>query len=275
MIRQIHTYFTEGMDYPSNIPGSYRDFATTFGAPRRQGLCMTRTDVELAMSKYVEWLNSESKGIVRGNMIARAVMAHYYLSEIHPFGDGNGRTARAVEALVLYVNGMNHYCFWSLANFWSRNKEGYLACLADIYRTSDPWPLITWGLDGYRDELRRIKDVVLRKMKQLMLMDYTRYWVQAKKNMHPKRRRRIITVMNLLVGSGKVPLKKFVSSPQIAALYRSMPIRSRDFTLMARSGLIRIEGEKGQKTVEPNFHLLEQIRYSARGFEPTYVCYVS
>jgi fido (protein-threonine AMPylation protein) len=261
MIRQIHKYFTDGMDYPSSTPGSYRDFPTTFGFPRRQSLCRNRSEVELAMSKYVEWLNDKPQGILRGNPIVKAIMAHYYLTEIHPFGDGNGRTARAVEALVLYVNGINNYCFWSLANFWSQNKEKYLTYLGEVLETCDPWNLINWGLDGFKDELMRIKGVVLRKVKQLMLMDYTRYLVRSKMRLHPKRGLRIITVISLLVGSGRVPLRDFLSSPQIASLYRSLPMRSRDFKIMRNAGLVRVTEQAGKKLIEPNFQILEHLRY--------------
>jgi len=126
MIKQMHKYFTENMNYLSNIPGEYRgDFPVTFGTPRMEGLCRNRSEIDIAMENLVKWLNKESSGLLSGSIIVRAIMAHYYLTEIHPFGEGNGRTARALEALVLYVNGINDYCFWSLANFWSINRDQY------------------------------------------------------------------------------------------------------------------------------------------------------
>ena len=42
IIKQIHSFFTQGMNYPSNTPGEYRDSTRSFGVPRRDGLCRTR-----------------------------------------------------------------------------------------------------------------------------------------------------------------------------------------------------------------------------------------
>ena len=38
-------------------------------------------------------------------MLVRAMMAHLYLAWIHTFGDGNGRTARLLEFLILARSG--------------------------------------------------------------------------------------------------------------------------------------------------------------------------
>ena len=173
-IKHIHKHITENIDYVGNVPGQYRDINPIFGEPPKKSLCETKTDVETAISKLIYWLNKEESGLLRGNTIVRAIMAHYYLAEIHPFGDGNGRTARTVEALILYVNRINIYCFWSLANFWSANRNEYIVHLGNIRATCNPWDFLMWGIEGYLKEIQRIKGLVLKKAKQLMLMDYVR-----------------------------------------------------------------------------------------------------
>ncbi len=264
MIRQIHKYFTGEMNYLSNTPGEYHaNLPITFGEPRRRSLCRTQSEVEQAMTQLVASLNHEGSGILTGNIIVKAIMAHYYLTEIHPFGDGNGRTARALESLILYVNGINTYCFWSLANFWSQNKDRYLAHLGEIYNTCDPWPFLLWGMKGYRDELRRIKDLVLTKVKRLMLIDYTRYLLENKRNEKIKINQRIADLMKLLVTSGRVRFKNFASSPHIAALYHSVSpsTRSRDFKKMQQLKLVKILEENGELYLQPNYEVLEQLIY--------------
>jgi Fic family protein len=76
------------------------------------------------------------------------MMAHYYLTEIHPFVDGNGRAARALEALILNAHGVNDYCFWSWANFWSAHKDQYLLHLQ--YSNDGGSTVHTLGIEGYR-----------------------------------------------------------------------------------------------------------------------------
>jgi len=259
-IKQIHQYLTENVEYVSpNVPGQYRDLKARFGEPQKYSFCKSKVDIEAIMAKFINWLNKGSSGFLSSNIIVKAIMAHYYLTEIHPFGDGNGRTARAVEALVLYVNKINTYCFWSLANFWSANRDKYLIHLGNIRSTCDPWEFLIWGTKGYLLEVQRIKDLVLKKVKQLMLKDYVS-WLLRNKKIRP----RIFGVLMLSISSGKMPFDKFMSSPEIMTLYaqRELSTRYMDFKKMEKTlGLIRIFKEDGKKYIEPNFQKLETLVY--------------
>jgi len=259
-IKQIHQYLTENVEYVSpNVPGQYRDLKARFGEPQKYSFCKSKVDIEAIMAKFINWLNKKSSEFLSSNIIVKAMMAHYYLTEIHPFGDGNGRTARAVEALVLYVNKINTYCFWSLANFWSANRDKYLIHLGNIRSTCDPWEFLIWGTKGYLLEVQRIKDLVLKKVKQLMLKDYVS-WLLRNKKIRP----RIFGVLMLSISSGKMPFDKFMSSPEIMTLYaqRELSTRYRDFKKMEKTlGLIRIFKEDGKKFIEPNFQKLETLVY--------------
>ncbi len=53
--------------------------------------------------------------------VVRALLAHFFLVTIHPFGDGNGRVSRLVEAAILYEGGYNVYGFYGLSNYFYRN----------------------------------------------------------------------------------------------------------------------------------------------------------
>jgi len=262
-IKDIHKYITDNIDYIGNVPGQYRDINPIFGEPPKKSLCRTKTDVETAISKLIYWLNKEESGLLTSNIIGKAIMAHYYLTEIHPFGDGNGRTARAVEALILYVNRINIYCFWSLANFWSANRNEYIVYLGNIRITCDPWDFLMWGIEGYLKEIQRIKGLVLKKAKQLMLMDYVRWLLMTKKRQKGEKRinQRIEGILALLTKRDKMPLDKFFSLPELTTLYhkRTPPTRYRDFEKMINIGLIRISKE--DKTIEPNYELLEHLEY--------------
>jgi len=264
LIKQIHKYFTDNLNYLSNVPGQYRgNFTPTFGVPRRQSLCQTSAEVETAMPSLVAWLNRPGAGLLSSYPVVKAVMAHYYLAEIHPFGDGNGRTARALEALVLSVTGMNNYCFWSLANFWSIHRDQYIFQLGNIRATCDPWDFLLWGIKGYLDEIKRIKGVVLKKLKQLMFLDYLKYLLAAKKGKDVKISQRVVDFMQLLIAAGRTPLDKFMASGPIAALYGSVsaPTRSRDFKKMQQLELLKMTQEDGRVCIEPNFAILEALRY--------------
>lgn len=264
-IKQIHKYFTDNMNYPGNTPGDYRgEFSVTFGFPRRSSLCRNRAEVEEAMKKLIDWLNNKEEGPLVGARIPKAIMAHYYLTEIHPFGDGNGRMARAAEALVLYHGGINRYCFWALANFWSANRTEYIAHLGNIGATCDPWKFIIWGMGGYLAEIKRIKKRVLTKVKKLMLNDYVRYLYEHKKTQEIKINRRIVNLVKLLVHYDRTELRSFFGSPEIVAMYSnvSSTTRWRDFNKLLQIGLVSVLRENDKDYVEPNFKLLDDLRYA-------------
>lgn len=259
-IKKIHQYLTEGVQYMSpNVPGQYRDMSAKFGEPRKISFCKSKVDIERVMPKFITWLNEEGSGPLTSSDVVKANMAHYYLTEIHPFGDGNGRTARALEALVLYATNKRAYSFRSMANFWNNNRNEYILYLGNVRDTCDPWEFLIWGAKGYLEQVKRIKGLVLKKVKQLMLQDYAR-WLEYKKKIN----RRIYGVLILIIHSGKRPLNEFLSSPELMTLYsnRKTSTRYKDFNKMEKHlNLIRIFKEEGKKFIEPNFQVLEGLEY--------------
>jgi Fic family protein len=266
-VRNIHRLFTENINYIGSQPGAYRNTSTSFGDLRKVSLCQNYPDIYKAMNNYINWLNQKKEGILTNNIIAKAIMSHYYLTEIHPFGDGNGRTARAVEAMVLYANGINPYCFWSLANFWSARRNEYIAHLGNIRETCDPLDFLIWGAKGYLGEVERIKGAVLKKLKYLMLRDYVSWLLKTKKQQKPEKKinERIRSLMFLLTDSGKIPLDKFRASSEYESLYlhESSSTKSRDLSKMKllTLDLIRISIVDGKEFIEPNYDVLERLEY--------------
>ncbi len=59
-----------------------------------------------------------------------AAVAHIGLAAIHPFADGNGRTARIVASLVMYRAGFQAPRFTSLEEWWGRHVASYYAAFA-------------------------------------------------------------------------------------------------------------------------------------------------
>jgi Fic family protein len=266
LIRQIHKLFVDKMNYLSTVPGEYRsNFNVEFGTDRKKSLCRTQLEVDEAMINFIEWLNRPGSGPISKNEFAKAIMAHYYLTEIHPFGDGNGRTARAVEAMILLVAGRNNYCFWSLANFWSTNKEKYLTELNNIRGSLDPIEFVLWGLEGYKQELLKIKGKILIKVKRLMLRDYIQYLSSTRKTILPKKRinDRIVVFMNFLIKRGKVPLKQFYSEDaNLIYKNKSESSRIRDMQKMLLIELVTITKENDIDYIIPNYQLLDDITYN-------------
>lgn len=94
------------------------------------------------VSELVDELNARSDL----PLIVKAGMAHLNLAMIHPFSDGNGRMARAVETLVLARGGLLAPQFSSIEEWLGRNTPAYYAVLAEVgaghwqpERDTRPW----------------------------------------------------------------------------------------------------------------------------------------
>ncbi|MFH1127618.1 MAG: Fic family protein [archaeon] len=96
IIKKMHEIILKGIN--DDEAGSYRHVRV-----RIVGAVFTPPDpvkIERLMGELVEWMNNENI-----NAIELAALAHYKLVRVHPFGDGNGRTARLLMNLILMRNG--------------------------------------------------------------------------------------------------------------------------------------------------------------------------
>ena len=67
--------------------------------------------------------------IVAGKRRCRAGIAHYQFATIHPYYDGNGRTARLLTTLILHMGGYGLKGLYSLEEYYARNLGAYYAAL--------------------------------------------------------------------------------------------------------------------------------------------------
>lgn len=68
-----------------------------------------------------------------------AAWVHVALAAIHPFKDGNGRTARILASLVMYRSGFRTPTFTSLEEWWGRHPDDYyraFACLGENFSSA-------------------------------------------------------------------------------------------------------------------------------------------
>ena len=107
-------------------PGRYRSGPIYVSGP--QGIVYTAPDAELVpnlMAKLMDGLGSSTT-----ISLVRAALAHLNLVMIHPFRDGNGRMARALQTMVLGQDGILEPAFSSIEEWLGRNTADYYAVLA-------------------------------------------------------------------------------------------------------------------------------------------------
>jgi Fic family protein len=76
---------------------------------------------------------------------------------MHPFLDGNGRTARAVEALMLQRVGLHDTLFIAMSNYYYEEKPAYLQALNEAREGGhDLTPFLAFALRGIRAQCQRL-----------------------------------------------------------------------------------------------------------------------
>jgi len=254
LIRQIHTLTTRGIDYVGNVPGEYRDISSTIGYPRRETILKNRSQIMNKMREFVAWLNGAHTRKPTEIPFILAVMAHYYLSEIHPFGDGNGRTARALEALILYKYGkINEYCFYGLPNYCYRERNKYISELGKIYVTEDVTDFVYFCTEGFIENLTYILDSIFAKLYSLIFMDYA-HQLRREKRLNKKQ----VSILQYLINVGRIEYNEFMKSKLFGI---SDDTKRRYMKKFQNHDLIEIVDENKIKTIYPNLDVVKQIKY--------------
>ena len=170
--------------------GGYR------GAPAR--------DCEYLLDRLGDWLEGIPPitvlGVESDNRVAtgvlRAVLAHLYVAWIHPFGDGNGRTARLVE-LSLLARVLPLPSAQLLSNHYNDTRAAYYRELARSsqanQRRGDPIGFLLYALQGLSDGLREQCREVTRVHHEIAWRDFVyRRFDEEELSSAMLRRRRLV-----------------------------------------------------------------------------------
>ena len=79
-------------------------------------------DVAPLMTSFVNWIN-ENKNVIPAPILA--AIAHYQFVTIHPYYDGNGRTARILTTLLLHQCGYGLKGIYNLEEYYADNLQDY------------------------------------------------------------------------------------------------------------------------------------------------------
>ena len=111
-------------------PTPYRDGQNVIRDSRSRGIVYMppeAKDVPLLMKEMMDWMASTERQELPCPI--RAGIAHYEFATIHPYYDGNGRTARLLTTLILHLGGYDLRGLYSLEEYYARNLGGYYEAL--------------------------------------------------------------------------------------------------------------------------------------------------
>jgi Fic family protein len=214
-------------------------------------------DCEYLLERLCEWMNSDEFKAPEDHpelapplAIIKAVLAHLYLAWIHPFGDGNGRTARLLELHVLLASRFPQPVTQLLSNHYNQTRGEYSRQL-DKTSSEGPNGFLLYAVEGFVEELRAQLD-------RIWTMQYVDRWEQY---LHQRfgetrtdsQRRQLRLVKDLSKASiqrtPQHPLPRLKPipkgelrrlSPALAEAYASKTERTltRDLNALERDGLI-------------------------------------
>lgn len=124
-------------------------------------------EVPYLIEDLVTWINSDEAR--ETNPVIKAGIIHYELARIHGFTDGNGRVARAVATLVMFLDGYDIRKFFSFEEYFDEKPMNYYLTLQAVSnqlvldtheRDLTPW--LEYFVEGVAIELNRVKEKVQR-----------------------------------------------------------------------------------------------------------------
>ena len=243
------------------VPGEIRTHSVFVGdyegAPAR--------DCDYLLNRLADWLESDwlESDIFRSNApdtnfaltLTRAVLAHLYIAWIHPFGDGNGRTARLLEFLILARSGLTFSTTHALWNHYYKTRDRYYRELSNARRSSSAYEFLFYSIEGFRDRVHK-------QVKKLHKQQLSNSWFAFTHEMldkypsSPARERQKLLALSMPSDETLTREEIPKLNPKLTALYAVKGPRtlSRDLQRLQNTELIKYDEE--QKGWTSNFETM-------------------
>lgn len=249
------------------VPGEYRNHSVVVGnvyrgAPAEDcgflvdGLCTWLLGADFAAKPGLELVYA----------IIKAVLGHVYLAWIHPFGDGNGRTARLIEFHILLSAGMPSPAAHLLSNHYNETRPEYYRQLDRASKSGgDLLPFLRYAVQGLVEGLRSQLKFVWDQQWDLTWRNYVHELFQNKSSASDVRQRHLALDLGSQpdwVQTGKIS----ELTPRLAKAYANKTPKTvqRDLNTLAALGLILREPKQVRARRELIFGFLPLSKQPAK-----------
>jgi len=248
-IKHLNKIVLDKLSLPPEVtPGELRNYEVSVarykGAPAKE--------CGLLLQKLCEWLDGGAfkapKGMEIVYSILKAVVAHLYLAWIHPFGDGNGRTARLIEFQILIGSGVPAPAAHLLSNHYNQTRTEYYRQLDYAsHSNGDILPFVQYAVQGFVDGLKSQLEHIRGQQWDIAWRNYVHESFRDKTSLGDIRRRHFI--LDLSLKDEPVPFDKLTEmSPRVAASYarKTAKTLSRDINALLNTDLL-VKGKEGYR----------------------------
>lgn len=159
-ILKLHKDITRGVLERPECEGKYRNGRVIVGNQEAGKINYVPPDsykVPGLMEDFLEWINSDL--IIYPVIIVG--IAHYEFVRIHPFVNGNGRTARALATLILYIKEFDIKRYFALDEYYDADRDSYENALKSADTTRDLTQWLEYFVKGVLVSISKVKAEVI------------------------------------------------------------------------------------------------------------------
>ncbi len=250
LLRGYNRQVLEGLELKEDVrPGEFRTHSVVVGSVYRGA---PAEDCPWLMDRLCEWLNGPDFHPPHERYrvpfaILRAIMAHLYLAWIHPFGDGNGRSARLLEFHLLLASGVPLPAAHLLSDYYNRTRAEYYRQLDQASKNGgDVLPFIRYAIQGFVEGLREQLKMIRSQQWQVSWENYVHeVFREGKASTNQKRRRDL--VLDLSTQGDFVEVSRISQlTPRLAVAYAGTTERVLRFDLSEVEKMGLIERQPGK-----------------------------
>lgn len=158
LVREIHKILVKGVRGEKADPGAYRKAQNyVVNSKTREVIYKPPPPLEVPhlMRDLVEWMKL-SKEL---SPILLAGIVQFQFVHVHPFLDGNGRTARLLSTLILYKTGYDFKRLFTISEYYDKDRPAYYNAIQSVRNNDmDMTGWIEYFVNGLKAQMVEIKE---------------------------------------------------------------------------------------------------------------------
>lgn len=159
LVRELHKILVRGVRGGEAQAGAYRKIQNYVANSLTKEVIYTPPapfEVPHLMREFVEWVN---ENVAEVSPVLIAGIVQFQLVNIHPFVDGNGRTARVLSTLVLYKTGYDFKRLFTVSEYYDKDRPAYYNAIQSVRRNDmDMTVWLEYFVDGLRLQMKEIQE---------------------------------------------------------------------------------------------------------------------
>ena len=203
IVRQLHKITVTSVRGGQADPGNYRKIQNYVANSRTREVIYTPpppSEVSPLMKEFVDWMNKT--GDLSPVLIAG--IAQFHFVHIHPFIDGNGRTARLLSTLILYKTGYDFKRLFTISEYYDQDRPAYYQAIQSVRNNKmDMTAWLEYFVEGLHSQMKEIQ----QKGEQLIKRDTLLQKIKRKTALNTRQEKAV----KYLIKTGKISVNEYQS----------------------------------------------------------------